>query len=287
VSKLVRTKNAQRAKLLELLRKEISSKLVQQIPHRWWKIGDILIIPIPESLMDYQSEIGQAMLQLEKNKVRTILGKTGPTIGTNRIPEFIYLAGDSNTETIHKELGCLFKLDAAKLTFSPGNHGERKRMIDIVPSNEFIIDMFGCVGNLSLPLAVHNSPKQLIIAEINPIAFKYLTENIALNKVNDIVKPLLGDNRTILKEYEDLADRVIAGYLHSDLEQIRQGIRLCKEGGIFHYHEGTPKKVQEKPFSRVKQAADQENRMVKLLNKRIVKKYSPGVEHVVLDLKVI
>ena len=160
-------------------------------------------------------------------------------------------------------------------------------MLDIVLPNEFIIDMFGCVGNLSLPLAVHNSPKQLIITEINPIAFKYLTENISLNNVTDIVKPFLGDNRTILRDYEGLADRVIAGYLHSDMEQITQGIRLCKEEGIFHYHEGTPKKVQDQPFTRVKQAAEQENRIVELMKKRIVKKYSPNVEHVVLDLRVI
>lgn len=284
---MVRTKKAQRAFLLEILEKEIPVELLSKIPNRWWKIGDILLLTIPKQLADYHTIIGEAMLKLEENKIRTVLGKMGPTKGITRVPEFIYLAGDPNTETIHKELGCLFKLDAAKLTFSPGNHGERKRMIDIVHSDELIVDIFGCVGNLSLPLAIHNSPKQLVIAEINPIAFQYLTENISLNNVTEIVKPLLGDNRTILIEYEGLADRVIAGYLHSDTEQIRQGIRLCKENGIFHYHEGAPIKVQDQPFARVKKVAKQEDRKVELLKRQIVKKYAPGVEHIVLDLKII
>ncbi|NHK31834.1 MAG: class I SAM-dependent methyltransferase family protein [Asgard group archaeon] len=287
MSKVVRTKKAQRAFLLEILEKEIPVELLSKIPNRWWKIGDILLLTIPKQLADYHTIIGEAMLKLEENKIRTVLGKMGPTKGITRVPEFIYLAGDPNTETIHKELGCLFKLDAAKLTFSPGNHGERKRMIDIVHSDELIVDIFGCVGNLSLPLAIHNSPKQLVIAEINPIAFQYLTENISLNNVTEIVKPLLGDNRTILIEYEGLADRVIAGYLHSDTEQIRQGIRLCKENGIFHYHEGAPIKVQDQPFARVKKVAKQEDRKVELLKRQIVKKYAPGVEHIVLDLKII
>jgi tRNA wybutosine-synthesizing protein 2 len=287
VSKLVRTKKAQRAFLLEILEKDIPVELLSYIPDRWWKVGDVLLLNIPEQLTDYQNSIGKAMLKLEEKNVRTVLGKIGPTKGITRVPEFIYLAGDPITETIHKELGCLFKLDAAKLTFSPGNHGERKRMIDLTQSGEFIVDMFGCVGNLSLPLAIHNSPKQLVIAEINPLAFQYLIENISLNNVTEIVKPLLGDNRETLSEYEGLADRVIAGYLHSDIEQIRQGIRLCKDKGIFHYHEGTPIKIRDQSFARIKEAAQQEGRKVELIKRQIVKKYAPGVEHIVLDLEVI
>ena len=175
---MARDTGQKRELLVELLVEKIPKELLMHIPHRWWFVGDVLITTIPEELLEYRNDVGRAFLQLEPKRARTVLGKTGPTKGITREPNFEHLAGDKNTETVHKELGCLFKIDAAKLTFSPGNHFERKRMIDTVKKGEFIVDMFSCVGNLSLPIAVHKSPKKIIAAEINPYAFKYLEENI-------------------------------------------------------------------------------------------------------------
>lgn len=278
-----------RPQLVFLLQKIIPPNLVNLIPHRWWRIGDITIVSIPSELAEYKQAIGKALLAVER-RARTILGKTGPTKGVIRTPQFEYLAGDPNTETIHKELGCLFKLDAAKITFSPGNHGERTRLVNITKPGEIIIDLFACVGNLSLPLAVNNAPKRIIAAEINPLAFRYLTENIRLNKVTRKVTALFGDNRIILKDFEGLADRVLSGFLESDEKQRRIAIRLCKKGGILHYHESTPsatKEKRERPIRRLQKHAKEEGREIRHIKKRTVKKYAPGVEHVVVDACII
>jgi tRNA wybutosine-synthesizing protein 2 len=285
---LTRDTSQKKELLVELLVEKIPKELLIHVPHRWWFVGDILITTIHKQLLDYKSDIGEAFLQLESKRARTILGKTGPTKGITREPNFEYLAGDENTETIHKELGCLFKIDAAKLTFSPGNHFERKRMIDAVKKDEFIVDMFSCIGNLSLPLAVHNSPKQIVAAEINPLAFKYLKMNIELNKVSFRMKALLGDNRLILKKFEGKADRVISGYLHSDNEQIRQAVRLCNENSIIHYHFAITarKEKQTKTILDIKSLIESEGRTCKRMIRKRVKKYSPGVEHIVLDIEI-
>jgi tRNA wybutosine-synthesizing protein 2 len=238
-------------------------------------------------LLDYKEEIGEAFLNMEKS-IRVVLGKTGPTKGVTRKPDFTHLAGEKNTETIHKELGCLFKIDAAKLTFSPGNHGERKRLLEIVDTNEFIIDMFSCVGNLSLPLAVHKQPIMLLAVEINPLAHKYLEYNIKLNKVQDRMKSILGDNRIVLQDYYQQADRVLSGYLTSDFEQISLGVKLCKRGGILHFHAGVPnnKEILDNPLNKIKKIVEQENRTFVVHNKKRVKKYSPGIDHIVLDIQI-
>ena len=285
---MTRDTSQKRELLVELLVEKIPKELLIHIPHRWWFVGDILITSIPEQLLEYRNEVGQAFLELEPKRARTALGKTGPTQGITREPSFEYLAGDKNTETIHKELGCSFKLDAAKLTFSPGNHFERKRMLDVVKEGEFIVDMFSCVGNLSLPIAVHNSPKQIIAAEINPLAFKYLEKNIELNKVSRSMKAIMGDNRLVLKEFEGKADRVISGYLHSDEEQIRQAVRLCSENSIFHHHEAitTKKEKQTETMMDIKRLIESEGRVCKRMIHKRVKKYSPGVEHIVLDIEI-
>ncbi|MBD3193149.1 MAG: class I SAM-dependent methyltransferase family protein [Candidatus Heimdallarchaeota archaeon] len=274
-----------RAQLVSLLKKTIPPNFIDLVPHRWWRIGDITIVSIPSELEAYKQAIGKALLVVEQ-RARTILGKTGPTEGVIRKPQFEYLAGDPNTETIHKELGCRFKLDAAKITFSPGNHGERTRLVNITKPGEIIIDLFACVGNLSLPLAVNNAPKRIVAAEINPLAFRYLNENIRLNKVMEKMTALLGDNRIILKDYEGMADRVLSGFLESDEKQRRIAIRLCKKGGVLHYHESTPSATREKrerPIRRLQKHAKEEGREISHIKKRTVKKYAPGVEHVVID----
>ncbi|MBN1330524.1 MAG: class I SAM-dependent methyltransferase family protein [Candidatus Heimdallarchaeota archaeon] len=279
---------SRKKQLVNAFRRIIPDELLQFIPQRWWIVGEILIISIPKELDNYAKEIGTIMLQHEKKRVRTILGKFGPTEGMIRIPDFKFLAGNPNTETIHKELGCFFKLDVAKLTFSPGNHGERERLLKITQENEIIVDMFACVGNLSLPLAVHRKPKQVIAAEINPVAYNYLAENIKLNKVENRMKAILGDNRIVLKEFEGQANRVLLGYLESNFDQIRQGIRLCKEDAIIHYHQAAVKKEEIKDISinRLVEAAKLEEREIKIQTIKKVKKYSPGVEHLVFDVEI-
>ena len=285
---MTRDKGPKREFLLELLVEKIPKDLQVHIPHRWWFIGDVLIASIPKQLLHLKKEIGEAFLQLEPKRARVVLGKIGPTKGITREPSFEYLAGERNTETVHKELGCKFKLDAAKLTFSPGNHFERERLLNAVKNDEFIIDMFSCVGNLSLPIAVNKSPKQIIAAEINPLAFKYLEENIELNKVTNVMKAIKGDNRLVLKEYEGKADRVISGYLHSEEDQIRQAIRLCKENGMLHYHVAITarKEIQTETIMNIKRLIESEGRGCSRMTRKRVKKYSPGVEHIVLDIVI-
>ncbi|MEA2069898.1 MAG: class I SAM-dependent methyltransferase family protein [Asgard group archaeon] len=270
------------------LQGKVPSHLLKYLPHRLWKLGDITIIPIPEELKEYKVEIGQQLLKIEKKQTRTILGKIGPTTGVMRKPQFEVIAGERNTVTTFKELGCWFKIDAAKLTFSPGNHAERKRLIELARKNEVIIDLFACIGNLSLPIAVHNQPKKVFATEINPIAYHYLKESIALNKIEDRIEAFLGDNRQLFGQQIKLADRVISGYLKSDWQQIVLAVQLCKKGGVVHYHEATPtnKSVTNRPVERLKKAGLELKREVTILEKRTIKPYAPGIDHVVVDAEI-
>jgi len=273
--------------LTALLAKKLPENLLSYLPKRWWVLGDVLLFTLPPELESYGEAIAEAFLQLVRKPIRTVLGKIGPTIEVHREPQYRLLAGDPSTETIHKELGCRFKLDAAKLTFSPGNHGERTRLLELTRFGEFIVDMFSCVGNLSLPLAVHRAPKKVVAAEINPLAFHYLQENIRLNNVANSMVAILGDNRVVLRPFEGKADRVLAGYLFTDRSQLRLALRLCKEGGILHYHEAVPQKeLFKRPITRVKAAAHLEGVSVEILAERLVKKYAPGISHIVLDVQV-
>ncbi len=232
-------------------------------------IGDILVLKNEPSNL-------QELLDLPEVKRIVKLGRIN---GPKREPEVEILVGDS-TETIHRENHCFFKLDVAKIMWSKGNTGERRRMANLVEDDEIIVDMFAGIGYFSIPMAVHSNPAKIYSLEINPVSYGYLTENVILNKVEDVIEPILCDCREFAPK--NFANRVLMGYIGNTHEYLDKAVEIVKPGGIIHYHESVPDKLKfERPPQRIIDAA--KGRDVEILNKRIIKKYSPGVYHVVVD----
>jgi tRNA wybutosine-synthesizing protein 2 len=143
--------------------------------------------------------------------------------------------------------------------------------------------MFAGIGYFSIPMAVHSKPKKIMAIEINPESLNYLNENIRLNKVENIIEPVAGDCSIVTPC--GIADRVIMGYLDGH-EYLEHGIRALIPGGILHYHEAVPEAVEERPADRIVEAARQQGREVEIIASRRIKKYAPGVWHVVVDARV-
>ena len=63
---------------------------------------------------------------------------------------------------------------------------------------------------------------------------------------------------------------------------------VLKEGGIIHYHESVPDKLKFiRQIDRISESAIGAGReLVEVTNKRIIKPYSPGVYHVVVDARI-
>ena len=236
-------------------------------------IGDILVlkkdVENPEAFLDIPG-------------VNRVV-KLGRIKGQKREPEIDVLLGEG-TETIHKENHCLFKLDVARIMWSKGNTTERKRIAGLVKEGETVVDLFTGIGYFSIPLAVHSSVGKIYSIEINPIAYHYLLENIRLNRVTEIIEPIFGDCRDVAPK--GVADRVLMGYIGNTHHYLDVALLSLKdEGGIIHYHESVPDKLKFiRPVDRIKEAA--EGREVEILNKKIIKTYSPGVYHVVVDARV-
>lgn len=249
------------------------------LPSGWQVLGDIIIVLLRKELEFRKKEIGRALLSLYP-KCRTVLLDRGIN-GKLRQPVREIIAGES-TETIHRENGCLFKIDALKLMYSQGNLAERRRMSKL-GKNETVVDMFAGIGYFSIPMAVHSKPEKVFAIEINPEAFRYLRENIKLNDVEDIIEPIPGDCAAVAPAY--VADRVIMGYLDAH-EYLEHGIRALVSGGVLHYHEAVPEAVENRPVERITEAAKKTGRKIEIIKTRRIKKYSPGVWHVVADARV-
>jgi tRNA wybutosine-synthesizing protein 2 len=149
---------------------------------------------------------------------------------------------------------------------------------------EVVVDMFAGIGYFSVPMAVHSKPARIISHELNPVAFEYLFKNIELNDVRKVVEPVLGN---CLDAEENVADRVVMGYVGTTHEYLPKAMRILRGKGFIHYHETCPERLMlERPLERVRKAAEEAGKKAEILNTRIVKSYSPGVNHVVVNARI-
>ncbi len=278
-------------KIKQLLQKELKKKLSDEelslVPSSYQKIGDVVVVNLKKELWKYEKVIGRILL---KNipRTRTVCRRTDFITSQFRQPNVKVIAGEKNTETIHKEHGIKYKIDVSKIMFSKGNLTERKRLVSQVKEGEIIIDMFSGIGYFSVGLGKFSKAKKIYAIEINPVAYHYLRENIKLNKVGDKVIPILGDCKKQASELGRVADRVIMGLLPTPKKYLPVAMKIIKNKGIIHYHSILGKNESyEKLLQEVKSIAKKQCFKVELLEWKEVKSYAPKVDHVVLDCKVL
>ncbi len=271
-------------KIKEKLSKDIPSTLLDSIPNKWEKIGDVAIVKLSDDLTKYKESIGKTYAEVLGCK--TVLNDVGGISGELREPNVEIIYGSNETETIHKENGVRYKLDPQRVMFSSGNMDERVHMATVSNKEEVVVDLFAGIGYFTLPMAVHSKPKKIFACEKNKIAFDYLVQNIALNNVNSIVEPLFGDNRKIAPE--NIADRIVMGYIGGTEEFLSIAIKSLKDRkGTIHFHEKySDKLIPNKPLNSLEKIANEFNRKIKLIQYRKVKSYAPGISHFVFDISV-
>ncbi|MCS7110048.1 MAG: class I SAM-dependent methyltransferase family protein [Candidatus Caldarchaeum sp.] len=249
-------------------------------------LGSVALVRLPK---DSGIEVERLAAKiLERNRaVKTVL-LIEKVDGVFRVPVVRHVAGSTETETVVKEDGIVYKLDAAKLMFSLGNSFERRRMRKLPEPGEVVVDMFAGVGQFTIPVA-KSAASHVHAFELNPIAYQYLVENIRLNHVEDKVSVYNLDCRKALeKGLAEKADRVLMGYLWGTAEFVETAYRLIKpSGGVIHFHEvGETVEGWTGLYEKCRKAAEKLGYQVELLGKRAVKTYSPKFSHWVLDLRV-
>jgi len=245
---------------------------------KYQKIGDILIVK--KNLND--NEINYLV---EKTKCKTIVKYNTHITGDLRTPKIKLLYG-TKTETIHKEHGCLFKIDVSKVMWSMGNLEERKRISTLSNSNEIVVDMFAGIGYFTIPIAKYSNPKMIYALELNPDSYHHLSENIKLNKIENVT-PILGDNRDF--SLKNIANRISMGYVLKTHKFLDKAFEILHEnGGVIHYHETVHEKILEsRPIERLKYHAEKNGYKLDKYKINKIKKYAPGIWHVVVDAEFL
>ena len=268
--------------LSKRLKDRISEDRLKLLPSGFQRVGDIIIVSLKPELKRFRGDIGEAILNCFGG-VKTVCNKYGGVKDDIRKPSIEVIAG-GGTETIHRENGCLYRFDVAKVMFAKGNVKERGRLPSLVKPGETVVDMFAGIGYFTIPIAKAGKASKVYAIEINPEAFKYLNENIRLNKIKN-TETFNCDNRTPPEKIMHKADRIIMGYLPGTEKFLDAAFALLKkEGGIIHFHSTCRDcGLWEKPLAGLKQAAGRHGMEMKVLDRHVVKQYAPRVQHVVID----
>ena len=276
--------------LVDVLENKLPPHLLARLPKALDIIGDIAIIEIPKELEIYRKTLADAVLQIHRN-VRTVLAKAGAVGGTYRLREFELIGGEARTTAIHKELGCTYYVDLAKVYFSPRLSHEHERVASLVQRSETVVDLFAGVGPFAVLIAKKTENVKVYALDINPDAIEYLKKNIRFNRVQNRVFPIFGDARKIVEEkLWGIADRVIMNLPESALEYVDVACKAIKhDGGVVHLYHFThfPDSVEELK-NRFSQTVERTGRKVEqILSLRNVRETAPYEYQVVLDARIV
>lgn len=168
-------------------------------------IGDIAVV---NELVGFSEDEAVERITSQHPRVKTVLLKEEPLQGEFRVGGYRKLYG-SETETVHTEFGCRFRVDPTEVYYSERFSTERDRVVSQIEDGERVLVMFAGVGPFAVMAARNANPSKVVAVEKNPKAAEFLRENVELNSVGDIVEVHKGDVRDVLPGLEEEFDRII------------------------------------------------------------------------------
>ena len=246
----------------------------------------VAVVEIPDELRDDEQEIGKALMRVNKN-VSSVLAKESARTGDYRIRELRLIAGDPDTEVLHRESGSVFRLDPRTVYFSPRESRERDRLAEVVGDGEEVLVMFSGVGPIPIRIAKKCPTVSVTAVELNPAAHNYCIENIHLNRVSDRVQAFEGDVRAVCPGLGKTYDRVMMPLPRGAYKFLDVAIPLLNDGGVVHLYHWSP---QGDAFSEgeklIAEAAVDYGRSAEFVGRTRVSQYSPGTWKVRADAKL-
>ncbi len=262
--------------LRDALRKDLNSDELNILPRSFDIVGDIAILKIPEELYEKRRLIGKRFIETFKN-IRVVALKRGNVSGEFRKQPIEVIAGEDRTETVHREYGCFYKLDIKCVYFSPRLGTERMRVASQVKDRERVLVMFSGVGPYAI-LISKRSNAEVYAIELNPDAFRYMKENIRLNKVGVI--PILGDVRKEVKKLGKF-DRIVMPLPKDAGNFLDVALPAVGKNGIIHFYDFSHN--EDESIEKVKRICDNLGYKIEILNAVKCGSYSPGIFRICVE----
>lgn len=277
--------------LRTLLKDKLNPEELRVLYKSYDIIGDITIIRVHDVLKPKAPLIAEAIMKTHK-RVKTVLLQTCPVLGEFRLRKLQWIAGEKKTETVHREFGCLFKVDLNQVYFSPRLSYERMRIAKLTKTSEVAVNLFAGVGCFSIVMAKFSKIDRVYSIDINPVAVRCMQGNVILNKVMGQVIPIFGDAKEVVeKQLRSVADRVLMPLPGKAYEYLDQAlIALKPSGGYVHFYAFEHATKDESPVEKVKARVSERLQKLKtgfdISFGRIVRTTGPNWYQVVIDIQV-
>ena len=272
-------------KLRDLLKDKLSEEELNKLVTSFDIIGSIAIIEIPEELESKEKLIAEAIFSLHRN-VKTVCKRAGHHEGIYRIRPVKVIAGENTTETTYKESGAIMQLDVNKVYFTPRLSHERERIANQVRAGEVLGAWFAGVGPFALVIGKKQPDVQIYAIEANENAFDSMKDNIRMNKMQMIVKPIYGDVAEVVDGLPKF-DRIIMPLPKGGENFLTKAFERANENAVVHFYtfgkKGFPYSDSEK---RILEMAKNKNKEISIISKKIVRPFSPSVVQIVFDILV-
>ncbi|NYZ76873.1 class I SAM-dependent methyltransferase family protein [Candidatus Micrarchaeota archaeon] len=272
--------------MIELLEKRLLPHELKHIKGSFDIIGDVAVVEIPDELSHRERDIVEALLELNP-RIKTVYNKGSARKGAYRLRDFKLIYGEEK-ETEHKEHGFRVRLDVRKVYFSPREATERQRIAKQVKANEIVMVMFAGAGPYALAIAkTQPRVRKVYAVEMNPDAYKYMAENVRINKAGNKIVPVMGDVGAECEKYFGKCDRVVMPLPKGAYEYLKLAAKCLKaKGGTIHYYfwsseDGVDdiKEIVEVDFQSFR-------KKIKSLKITKVSEYSPKVLKFCMDIKI-
>ncbi len=232
-----RTKKvSRRMKPFEQITSKIDSELHNNLPRKWKKIGDIVILDLSnikkekENIAEIYAQVLNAKSIIQKNKIS----------GELRKPEDTKILYGKETVTEISEYGIKYKLDLAEIMWSPGNTGWRSALSGPEKISEFytfdkpktIIDYFAGIGYFSIQMAKGYPEAEIIAIDKNPKSIEYLSLNAKNNAIENM--EIINDD---CRNIETKADVIHLGYIGNTIDFLEHAYSCLNDKGTVIFHE--------------------------------------------------
>ena len=211
---------------------QVPGELRDILPSSFDVVGDVAMIKLPDELLPYKHEIGDALLQVNRS-LRTVFIDSGVK-GEFRIRDLEQIAGEGSSETVHKEFGVRLYTDPSKVYFNPRLSSERSRIASQVKDGETVIDMFAGVAPFGTVMCRLANPKVVYSIDLNPEAEHYARLNAEKNHVKQLV-PMTGDSSVLIRDLPQ-ADRIIMNLPQIADRFLKYAVEKLKVGGTAHMY---------------------------------------------------
>lgn len=265
---------------------EMDKEEISEVTKSFDIIGDLAIVEIPDKFISKEKTIAKALLLVHPN-VKVVAKKTGAMEGEFRVRPLKVILGENRTETIHKEHGCLIKVDPATSYYSVRLSHERERISEMVKDGEHVLVMFAGVGPFALVIAKKKPKTKVVGIELNPAATSCFSQNIILNKLTNC-EAVLGDVREVIpKRFTGFADRILMPLPKTAFDFLDMAILAAKNNAVIHfYHFGKEETVFQEAKKLVEEAAKKSGVKTEILSQRIVRPYAPRVIQISTDFTI-